>query len=714
MIEIRNLCVVYKKAPVFQNFSATIESKGITLILGPSGSGKTTLLNCIAHRVPYRGNIDIDGKTYRKNDAIFMKKISYCSFESFLFEEESITDFLFRCYSMNRREDIFYYLERYGLFRYRFERIDALSVGQKSLLKMIYCFLSEAEYLLFDEPTASLDRNRIRLFIEDIHRLSQTKAIVISTHENILIKETSRHIEVRARNESISDRKNVEIFQLPRGKEERKFAVSESRWKKKFLLIQLILPFLIGLFLLFFNDWVQTRYLNEDELLLLNENSETSLRMSDREFASIIDGCDDIDYGGVNPGWGSGKKDYTFIYKNRIEITLDGKTVQSINGKERDCVIYEKRNIENERTTERVNEIRISERLFSWISDFFPEEEVKIEDLKLKYGSAELAIRSCYPDKKIEISMPFERLFMKEESYDPLEIVFGMPDGYHDPTVSYIGSGSRLDLKGWDETDVRIEENNRVYFPNEEIYQSWVLKEDIDSEVALFLPYDSEVNIIEGSAPSTEKEILLPSYFKECGVDLGDLAKGYSVCGFYEDTVFKSDLHYFAYALTETAYSGKVCNDPVILRCSRKKEVQRYLEERGYIAVDNEEYFEILMQPITSIMIGSSAAILIVMETMMILIEMRWIDRENQKMFLLGVHRGWFMKERVRSLIQIPLSSVIGQVLYTAFFVSWMIFFPYTWFLLRSVLIPFWISTGASVGLIAILQGIKNFNGQAV
>lgn len=713
MIEIRNLRVVYKNTTVFQNFSAKIESKGITLILGPSGSGKTTLLNCIAHRIPYRGNISVDGKFYRKNDAICMKKISYCSFESFLFEEESIADFLFRCYPQNRREEIFFYLERYGLFPYRFERIDALSVGQKELLKIVYCFLSDAEYLIFDEPTASLDRNRIRLFIEDIRRFSRQKAIVISTHEAMLMKETDQHIDVCKCGEIVSDKKEMETFKLPQMKEKRKIEVSGSKWNRVFMMTLFIFPFVIGLFFLLFNGiWDQTHYLNEDELVLLNEDSGTSSRMSNGEFASIIDGCEDILYGGFDPDWNL-ENNFTFIYKNRIEITLERQTVQKINQSRRSCVVYENRDIENERDAQRVSGVRISEKLFSWIADFFPE-EVKLEDLKLKYGSRELVVRSCYPNKKIEISMPYERLFMDKNFYDPLEIIFGMPDGYHDPTVSYIGIGSRLDLTGWDEKDVRIEERNRVYFPNEEMYRRWIESEDVEGKEAMLLPYASGVKIAEGRIPSKEREILLPSYAKECGITVGDSFKKYSVCGFFEDPVFKSDRYYFAYSSTEDAYSGKICRDPLIFHCDQKEAAERYLKDRGYFVADEREYSKVLIQPIIPVLIGSSAALLVAVDGLMIFIEMKWIDRKNQKMFLLGIHRNWLMKKRLKYLMKIPLVSVLGQAACAVLLMVWMFFFPYTWMFLLYLLIPFWISTGISVLLIVILQWIRNFDGQAI
>src|ERR671916_3136047 len=64
-VEIHDLTVAYREAPVLWDIDLTIPSGSLTAIIGPNGAGKSTLMKAMLNLVPTAaGTILIDGKPY--------------------------------------------------------------------------------------------------------------------------------------------------------------------------------------------------------------------------------------------------------------------------------------------------------------------------------------------------------------------------------------------------------------------------------------------------------------------------------------------------------------------------------------------------------------------------------------------------------------------------------------------------------------------------
>ncbi|MCC5883634.1 MAG: thiol reductant ABC exporter subunit CydD [Halomonas sp.] len=78
------------------------------------------------------------------------------------------------------------------------ERGAGLSGGQAQRLALARIFLSGADLVLLDEPTASLDESTEARVIESLHRLAEEgRALVIATHHPALMAMASRRLELR-------------------------------------------------------------------------------------------------------------------------------------------------------------------------------------------------------------------------------------------------------------------------------------------------------------------------------------------------------------------------------------------------------------------------------------------------------------------------------------------------------------------------------------
>ena len=65
-VEIHDLTVAYREAPVLWDIDLTIPAGSLTAIIGPNGAGKSTLMKSMLNLVPTAaGTILVDGRPYR-------------------------------------------------------------------------------------------------------------------------------------------------------------------------------------------------------------------------------------------------------------------------------------------------------------------------------------------------------------------------------------------------------------------------------------------------------------------------------------------------------------------------------------------------------------------------------------------------------------------------------------------------------------------------
>lgn len=192
-IEIVNLKKAYKKNIVFENLSYKFEAGKIYVIMGKNGSGKTTLLKALLDYIPYYGVIN------RNNNSIVG-----------LLEESK------GYYYLTALEQLIYFLgnEKIGLIKEIAKKLffeddlnkkfNSLSLGMKQKVALIYCFASDADFILLDEPTNSLDVQACKALKELIdEKNKEGKTVIITSHDMFFVNELDA-INLVISNESLT------------------------------------------------------------------------------------------------------------------------------------------------------------------------------------------------------------------------------------------------------------------------------------------------------------------------------------------------------------------------------------------------------------------------------------------------------------------------------------------------------------------------------
>jgi ABC-type multidrug transport system fused ATPase/permease subunit len=204
-IEIKGLGFSYPgKSSGLKNINLTLKKGEITAIVGPSGSGKSTLLNILMRFYePSSGSIEIDGEDI-KNFTLksYLSKFAYVSQDVFLFNDtfknnliyglENISDDeIAKTIKKANLEDLICKLP-HGINTDVGDRGVKLSGGEKQKLSIARAILKNADILVLDEATSSLDSLSEKQIQKAIHEVSHNKTSVIIAHRLSTIKHADK------------------------------------------------------------------------------------------------------------------------------------------------------------------------------------------------------------------------------------------------------------------------------------------------------------------------------------------------------------------------------------------------------------------------------------------------------------------------------------------------------------------------------------------
>lgn len=155
-------------------------------LVGPNGSGKTTLMNALVMTpgIRVRGDVAIDGCS-RSMRPEYLQKLFYSSGTTRdLFENLSVEETLAQTKrAWSSSIDIDGTINRFGMEAYRKKRVANLSQGMAQLLYLALAWVSDARYVLLDEPMNALDPVRVDFACGVIEAMKEAgKGVLISSH----------------------------------------------------------------------------------------------------------------------------------------------------------------------------------------------------------------------------------------------------------------------------------------------------------------------------------------------------------------------------------------------------------------------------------------------------------------------------------------------------------------------------------------------------
>ena len=174
----------------------TIDDGRVTVLRGPSGSGKTTLLTvvgCLAR--PTTGRVRIDGEMVSGLPERFLTEVRRRTF-GFVFQKFNLIRGLSALDNVvlpalplgpahrplvERAQAL---LERFGLADRAGLVVEHLSGGEAQRVAIARALINDPAVIIADEPTASLDGERVAQFLaiaEDLKRSGKT--VLITSHD---------------------------------------------------------------------------------------------------------------------------------------------------------------------------------------------------------------------------------------------------------------------------------------------------------------------------------------------------------------------------------------------------------------------------------------------------------------------------------------------------------------------------------------------------
>lgn len=223
LIRIENITKSYSSSidgRVLKGISLDFKETGFVSILGKSGSGKSTLLNIIGGLDKGKGTIYYDDKKITHYDSKVIdlyrnQNIGYIFQNYLLLPDLTVYENIDVALSLSginneeeKRKRIDQCLKAVGLERFKRRVCSALSGGQQQRVAIARALAKDSKVLICDEPTGNLDSVNTIEIVKLLKSISETKLVIMVTHNEELAKNFSDRIIHLVDGEIVSDKSN--------------------------------------------------------------------------------------------------------------------------------------------------------------------------------------------------------------------------------------------------------------------------------------------------------------------------------------------------------------------------------------------------------------------------------------------------------------------------------------------------------------------------
>lgn len=192
---VHNLSLTTENGPLLTNLDFQLEKPSFVAILGHNGVGKTTFLKALTGQALFEGLICFKGIKHLSADSfISQNPIAFLEQQHQLHFPFPVLDIVlmgrykhtnfFHNYSQEDKTIALQALKEVGLIDFEQRDFLNLSGGEQQLVLLAQMISQEANFMLLDEPTQSLDIRNKKRIMDVIKALTeQQKTIFITTHD---------------------------------------------------------------------------------------------------------------------------------------------------------------------------------------------------------------------------------------------------------------------------------------------------------------------------------------------------------------------------------------------------------------------------------------------------------------------------------------------------------------------------------------------------
>jgi len=172
MIAARDVRLVLEGRTILDGVSFDVARGESIALVGANGSGKTNMLRCLLGFVPFAGRVTIEGHDVVRDGVVVRSLVGYVP-QRAAFGDASAAEVLAFVATLRRIEPrrIDVMLDLVGLAAHARDRVRTFSGGMVQRLALAVALLPDPPVVLFDEPSANLDRDGQRLFYDLVARL---------------------------------------------------------------------------------------------------------------------------------------------------------------------------------------------------------------------------------------------------------------------------------------------------------------------------------------------------------------------------------------------------------------------------------------------------------------------------------------------------------------------------------------------------------------
>ena len=190
MLSIRNLSKTYDNGVhALRNVNLDIPT-GMFGLLGPNGAGKSSLMRTLATlQSPDTGRVNLDDIDVLKQKFELRQRLGYLPQEFGVYPDMSALVMLNHLAvlkgitnSKERNEIVNYLLHMTNLWDVRKRKLAGYSGGMRQRFGIAQALIGEPRLVIVDEPTAGLDPEERRRFLNLLSEIGENVVVILSTH----------------------------------------------------------------------------------------------------------------------------------------------------------------------------------------------------------------------------------------------------------------------------------------------------------------------------------------------------------------------------------------------------------------------------------------------------------------------------------------------------------------------------------------------------